>query len=114
MDDRRRIPRVPVFFVLERISKDQRPEQEFNGVVKNLTPEGMLLEANVLLHKNELLQLSFMLPNTQTTLNLEARVCWSEHKKAWTTAGLEFLNLDSEQRDLIMAYLMDLGPNVLM
>jgi c-di-GMP-binding flagellar brake protein YcgR len=100
--------------MLERLRKDQGPEQELQGVVKNLTPEGMLLEANVPLNKSELLQLSFTLPNTQTTLNVEARVCWSEHKKAWSTAGLEFMNVDPDQHEAIMEYLMNLGPNILL
>jgi len=112
MDDRRRIPRVPVFFVLEGLSLDNRPVVELQGVVKNITPEGVLLETNVPLHRNDLLQMSFTLPRIQKALNLEARVCWTETKKAWSTAGLEFMNLESEQREAIMEYLMSLGPNL--
>jgi c-di-GMP-binding flagellar brake protein YcgR len=112
MDDRRRIPRVPVFFVVERVSLDNRPAPELQGVVKNITPEGLLLETNVPLHRNDLLQMSFTLPHVQKALNLEARVCWTEAKKAWSTAGLEFMNLEAEQREAIMEYLMGLGPNL--
>jgi hypothetical protein len=112
MDDRRRIPRVPVFFVVESLSLDSGPVTELQGVVKNITPEGLLLETNVPLHRNDLLQMSFTLPRVQKSLNLEARVCWTETKKAWSTSGLEFMNLEAEQREAIMDYLMNLGPNV--
>jgi len=112
-DNRRRIPRVPVFFVLERLSRRADVVgEEFQGVVKNITPDGMLLEAGVLLRKNDLLQLSLTLPNSAATLNLEARVRWCENKKAWTTAGLEFMDLTPEQREAIMEYLINLGPVV--
>jgi hypothetical protein len=110
--DRRRIPRVPVFFILERLGVKRPQPNEWQGVVKNLTPEGLLLETDIALNKNDLLQLSFTLPHTDTTLNLEARVRWSENKKAWATAGLEFLNLEPEQYDSIMGYLAGLGPEV--
>ena len=111
--DRRRIPRVPVFFVLERLSRPaDEPGEECSGVVKNITPDGLWLEANVELRKNDLIQLSFALPNNNRTLNLEARVRWVESKKVWSSAGLEFMDLNHEDREAIMDYLMGLGPTV--
>jgi hypothetical protein len=112
-DDRRHIPRVPVFFVLERLSRTlQEKNEEGKGVVKNITPEGLLLESNVELNKNEILQLSFTLPHTNQSMHVEAKVRWSENNKAFTTAGLELLDLTSEQRELIMDYLLELGPSI--
>lgn len=112
-EDRRKIPRMPVFFVLERLSRPvDEPGEECQGVVKNITPDGLLLETNVTLNKNDLIQLSFTLPQNSRTLNLEARVRWVENKKAWSIAGLEFMDLNSEDREAIMDYLINLGPCV--
>lgn len=113
LNDRRKIPRVQVFFVLEHLNRAQSGSgEEGSGVVRNITPEGLLLETNVPLKKNDLLQVSFSLPHRNTTLNLEARVRWSEQKKIFTSAGLEFMDLSSEEREAIMEYLMGLGPTV--
>ncbi|MEW6517095.1 MAG: PilZ domain-containing protein [candidate division FCPU426 bacterium] len=110
MDDRRRIPRVPVFFVLENLSLPEgEMTGEFQGVVKNITPDGLLLETNIPLAKNGLLQLSFTLPNTRKSLSLEGRVRWVESKKAFSLAGVEFMDLSSDQRETIMEYLLTLG-----
>jgi hypothetical protein len=111
MLDRRKIPRVPVFFVLEDLNfaNSNLATSECQGVVKNITPDGLLLETNVDINKNDLLQLSFTLPNTHKAINLEGRARWTEKKKAWTTAGLEFMDLSSEQREIIMEYLLTLG-----
>lgn len=112
-DDRRRIPRVPVFFVLERISRAEHQVQEdCQGVVKNITPDGMLLETSLALNKNDLLQVSFTLPTAEAVLNLEAKVRWCERQKAWSIAGLEFMDLAAEQREIIMDYLVSLGPEL--
>jgi hypothetical protein len=112
-DDRRRIPRVPVFFVLERLNRPaDEPGEESQGVVKNITPDGLLLESNVTMNKNDLIQVSFTLPQVNKTLNLEARVRWVENKKAFSSAGLEFLDLHAEDREAIMEYLINLGPCV--
>jgi c-di-GMP-binding flagellar brake protein YcgR len=109
-EDRRRVPRVPVFFLLESI-KDSAGAHfpECQGVVKNITPEGLLLETNVKLAKNDLLQLSFTFPNIRKSLNVEAKVRWVEIKKAWSTAGLEFMDLSDDQRETIMQYCLTLG-----
>ncbi len=112
-DDRRKIPRVQVFFVLEHLNRATSGSgEEGSGVVRNITPDGLLLETNVPLKKNDLLQVSFNLPRMNTTLNLEARVRWCEQKKVSTKAGLEFMDLSAEEREAIMEYLMGLGPNV--
>lgn len=113
VDDRRRIPRVPVFFVLERINRAEHQIQEdCQGVVKNITPDGILLETALNLNKHDLLQLSLALPNSESVLNLEARVRWCERQKAWSIAGLEFMDLGVEQREIIMEYLINLGPEI--
>jgi len=114
MEDRRRIPRMPVFFVLERLSRSQAESaEEFQGVVKNITPDGILLESNVPLNRNDLLQVSFTLPKVRHTLNLEGRVRWSERPRpAYSVAGVEFLDLTDEQREQIMEYLISLGPAI--
>ncbi|MCD4814619.1 PilZ domain-containing protein [bacterium] len=110
MDDRRRIPRVPVFFLLENICLPATETgSECQGIVKNITPDGLLLETNVKLKKHDLLQLSFTLPNTRKSVNLEGKVCWVDFKKAWSHAGIEFMDLSSDQREVIMEYLMTLG-----
>ena len=110
MDDRRHIPRVPVFFVLENLSLSTGDAAtECQGVVKNITPDGLLLEANVQMKKNDLLQMSFTFPNTHKSINLEGKVCWVEIKKVSSLAGIEFMDLSSEQREVIMEYLMTLG-----
>ncbi|MBN1595228.1 PilZ domain-containing protein [candidate division FCPU426 bacterium] len=110
MLDRRRIPRVQVFFLLENMTfSGSEGGMECQGVVKNITPDGLLLESNVKIKKNDILQLSFTLPNTRKALNLEGKVRWAEVKKAYTTAGIEFMDLTSEQREVIMEYLMTLG-----
>jgi|GEM_PF-6238271 len=109
-NDRRRIPRVPVFFLLEHLSNSLGTAfPECQGVVKNITPDGLLLETNVKLSKFDLLQLSFTLPNTRKSVSLEAQVRWVETKKAWSTAGLEFMDLTEEQRQTIMEYCLTLG-----
>ena len=116
MEDRRRIPRVPVFFIIEaltaRAAAEDPPGPENQGVVKNITPDGLLLETNAKLDKHDLLQLTFTLPGTVRTLNVEAKVRWCEKKKVWTLAGLEFMDLAEEERDAIMDHLMGLGPEV--
>lgn len=108
--DRRKIPRVPVAFTLENLSRTADVyQEECQGVVKNITPNGLLLETATALKKNELLQLSFTLPSTKRTLNLESRVCWIESDKSGTKAGLEFMDLSMEQREAIVDYLLTLG-----
>lgn len=110
MDDRRRIPRVPVFFVLENLSLPEGQNAgEYQGVVKNITPDGVLLETNIPLAKHSLLQLSFTLPNTHKSLSLEGQVRWVECKKAFSLAGVEFMDLSADQREIIMEYLLTLG-----
>ncbi len=111
MEDRRRIPRVPVFFLLESLSRTaDQARPEYQGVVKNITPDGLLLETSAPLAHHDLIQLAFTLPTTKRTLNLAARVRWCERRKVWSTAGLEFLDLTPEDRDAIMDYLVSLGP----
>jgi len=113
MQDRRRIPRVPVFFLLENLNLPSGDiGKECQGLVKNITPDGLLLESNVKIKKNDILQLSFTLPNTHKSVNVEGRVRWVENKKAWSTAGIEFMDLSSEQRETIMEYLLTLGFTV--
>ncbi len=81
-------------------------------MVKNITPDGMLLETNVKLVQNDLLQLSFTLPNTHKSVNAESKVRWVETKKAWSIAGLEFIDQSAEQRDVIMEYRLTLGISI--
>jgi hypothetical protein len=113
LNDRRRIPRVPVYFMLEHLSRASGAgSEEGNGAVKNITPAGLLLETTAPLKKKDLLQLSFTLPHVQRTLNLETRVRWVNRKTGTHSAGLEFMDLSAEDREAIMEYLMSLGPNV--
>lgn len=108
--ERRVVPRVPVAFMLEVSS--ETTQEECQGMVKNITTNGLLLETNIALKKHELLQLTFSLPTTNKTLNLESRVCWIEVEKSWTKAGLEFMDLSSDQREAIEDYLVNLGLSV--
>lgn len=110
--DRRKIPRVPVFFLLDDMTVEGESQAACQGVVKNITPNGMLLETNSKIKKNDILQLAFTLPNTQKALNFEGKICWVESEKAWSTAGLEFMDLSVEQREAIMEYLLTLGVSI--
>jgi hypothetical protein len=113
LNDRRKFPRVPVFLMVERVNRaGDSGGEEGSGVIKNLTPAGILLETDLPVKQNDLLQLSFTLPRTSTTLNLEARVRWCDPKRSFTSAGLEFMDVSAEERDAIMEYLMGLGPTV--
>jgi PilZ domain-containing protein len=111
--DRRRIPRVPVFFLLENLNiSSDGVGTECEGVVKNITPDGLLLESSSKIKKNDLMQMSFTLPNTRKSLNVEAKVRWVETKKSFVTAGIEFLDLSIDQRAILMEYLMTLGISI--
>ncbi|MCK5241647.1 PilZ domain-containing protein [bacterium] len=111
--DRRRIPRVQVFFLLENLnSASDGVGIECQGVVKNITPDGLLLESNSKISKNDLLQMSFTLPNTRKSLNVEGKARWVETKKAFSSAGIEFMDLSTDQHAIIMEYLMTLGFSI--
>lgn len=109
MPERRHFPRVPVFFVLQSVQHPREAERTFQGVVKNLTPDGVLLETNTALQRDDHLTLSFLLPNSTKTLCLKAQVRWADHDRIWSTAGLEFQDLQDEEREAIMDYLITHG-----
>ncbi|MCK5218724.1 PilZ domain-containing protein [bacterium] len=104
MQERRRIPRVEVYFVLEKISLNlEECGQECRGVVKDISIDGILLETNAKLNKHDIVELNLSLTETGRNLNIEGRVCWVEKEKARCVAGLEFMDISEKQREMIEA-----------
>jgi hypothetical protein len=104
--ERRRNRRSPAFFILEQVAWEHAGQiQECRCVVKNITPDGMLMETEAPIAKHDLLQIPLTLPGSSRTLLLEAKVRWAEPGPAWKTLGIEFLDLSEEQREIIMEYL---------
>jgi len=77
--------------------------QECRGVVKDITVGGLLLETNVKLNKHDILQLNLTLGESCRNLSMEGRVCWVKKKKTGHTAGVEFMDISEEQREMITA-----------
>jgi uncharacterized protein (TIGR02266 family) len=71
-EDKRKSARVPVDFE----ARFESAGRDYVGRVLNLSLDGLFLKTQQLFDTNDRLNLSFRLPGTLQTLNLNSRVIW--------------------------------------
>lgn len=89
------------------------PGKTFSGLCSDLSAGGLYLRTTFPLEKNDLLEVSFSLPNSGRGLviSCKARVAWTnfeaERRKPNypSGVGLEFLNLSPEEKDRLTAFI---------
>ena len=86
--DKRTDPRIPVPFISVKIEDDAG---QLSCVMLNLSSSGTLVQAPKLLRKQSIIKMSFVLPDTETTVSCTARVMWSRNVyEIHSRLGLKF------------------------
>ena len=114
MIERRRFPRLPVNMGVDYKALDKKESDSITMDSKNISVGGIRI---ILLEKTEigsLLELKFLLPESQKLISATGRVAWVEEfivgdaKKARAyEAGIEFINISEEDRNKIGEYVRD-------
>jgi hypothetical protein len=88
-DDRRKFERVACYMIAQRTSRGPE-EEDFFGIVRNISPGGAMIEADHPVDVGSILDLAFLLDKERQIWEGRGRVVWSRLKEGKTIFGLQF------------------------
>ncbi len=110
--ERRRSVRINTSFIV-RYTVEEKPDAKLNCRTKDVSIGGMGLMVSERLKQGTMLLLEFLLPDGQVFIKAEGKVAWSsgefnernELGKRIFHMGIEFVNIKSEDKDKLVAYI---------
>lgn len=87
--ERRKFERVPCYMIAQRSSENPE-EEDFFGVVRNISPGGAMIETDFKVEIGGLLDLAFLLDEDRQIWEGRGRVVWARQIDSKTIFGLQF------------------------
>jgi len=87
--ERRKVERIPCYMIVQRSSQENE-EEDFFGVVRNISAGGAMIETEFPVEIGGVLDLAFLMEEDRQIWEGRGRVVWARQIDAKTIFGLQF------------------------
>ena len=99
--------------LIVRYSMEKKSDAKLNGLMKDVSSDGMRLLANEKLTKGTLLLLEFDLPEVKGVVNAEGKVIWADGKfderdeigRRIFNTGIQFISIKPDDKSRLVTYI---------